>query len=170
MLTILFAKGGKIVNKSDLLDSIVATFAMINRADAFQSIQKKLKGENVLLARLFEIGGRSTPGALADFLDVTAARVTAIIHALEHKDLVERLSNGADKRKVIVQITDKGKTVVEGIKTDALHHSEMLMEKIGESDTHEFLRIMNKIIEAEKGAGENSEAPQPKKEEVNHVE
>ena len=160
------------MNKNDLLDSIVATFSLINRADAFQSLQQKLKGENILLAHLCETGGKSTPGALAEFLDVTAARVTAIIHALEHKDLVERLSNGADKRKVIVQITDKGKTVVEGIKTEALHHSEMLMEKIGESDTHEFLRIMNKIIEIEKGGGENAEsnAPQSGKEEVNNDE
>lgn len=160
------------MNKSDLLNNIVSTFAMFNRADAFQSIQKKLKGENVLLARLCEIGGKSTPGALADFLDVTAARVTAIIHALEHKNLVERLSNGADKRTVIVQITEKGKTVVEGIKTEALHHSEVLMEKIGESDTHEFLRIMNKIIEIETGDGkkDKAKAPETGKEEVNKVE
>lgn len=160
------------MNKNDLLDNMVATFALINRADAFQALQKKLKGENVLLAHLCETGGKSTPGALAQFLDVTAARITAIIHALEHKDLVERLSNGTDKRKVTVQITDKGKAVVEGIKTEALHHSEMLMEKIGESDTHEFLRIMNKIIEIEKGGGEKAgnEAPRSGKEEVNNGE
>lgn len=165
-------EGGYAMNKNDLLANIVSTFALINRADAFQALQKKLKGENILLARLYETGGKSTPGKLAEFLDVTAARVTAIIHALEHKDLVERLSSGADKRKVIVQITEKGKTVVEGIKTEALHHSEMLMEKIGESDTHEFLRIMNKIIEIEKGGGENAEsnAPQSGKEEVNNDE
>lgn len=160
------------MNKSDLLDSIVDTFSLINRAGAFQSLQKKLKGENILLAHLCETGGKSTPGALAQFLDVTAARVTAIIHALEHKDLVVRLSNGTDKRKVIVQITEKGKTVVEGIRTEALRHSEILMEKIGESDTHEFLRIMNKIIEIEKVDGEKieNEAPQPGKEEVNNDE
>ena len=165
MLIIFFAEGGKAMNKNDLLDSIVATFSLINRADAFQSLQQKLKGENILLAHLCETGGKSTPGALAEFLDVTAARVTAIIHALEHKDLVERLSNGTDKRKVIVQITDKGKT-------EALHHSEMLMEKIGESDTHEFLRIMNKIIEIEKGGGEKAEKNSPRsgKEEVNNDE
>lgn len=164
---------GDSMNRNDLLANIVSTVAMINRADIFQSLQKKLKGENVLLARLLENGGKSTPGALAELLDVTAARVTAIIHALEHKDLVERISNGTDKRKVTVQITEKGKTVVEGLKTEALRHSEIIMEKIGESDTHEFLRIMNKIIEVEKGEGtakkEDAE-PLPEKEEVNHDE
>lgn len=165
-------EGGYAMNKNDLLANIVSTFALINRADAFQALQKKLKGENILLARLYETGGKSTPGALAEFLDVTAARVTAIIHALEHKDLVERLSSGADKRRVIVQITEKGKTVVEGIRTEALRHSEMLMEKIGESDTHEFLRIMNKIIEIEKSGEINHQKPaiQSVKNEVNNVE
>lgn len=162
------------MNRNDLLNNIVSTVAMVNKADIFQSLQKKLKGENVLLDRLFESGGKSTPGALAEFLDVTAARVTAIIHALEHKDLVERISNGTDKRKVTVQITEKGKTVVEGLRLDALRHSEAIMNKIGESDTHEFLRIMNKIIEIEKGGSEekNQEdsSEQSVKEEVNHVE
>ncbi len=161
------------MNRNDLLANIVSTVAMINKADIFQALQKKLKGENVLLARLVETGGKSTPGALAELLDVTAARVTAIIHALEHKDLVERISNGTDKRKVTVQITEKGKTVVEGLKTEALHHSEIIMEKIGENDTHEFLRIMNKIIEIEKGenSAEKKAAEQkPGKEEVNHDE
>lgn len=161
------------MNKNDLLANIVSTVAMINKADIFQALQKKLKGENVLLARLVETGGKSTPGALAELLDVTAARVTAIIHALEHKDLVERISNGNDKRKVTVQITEKGKTVVEGLRSEALHHSEIIMEKIGENDTHEFLRIMNKIIEIEKGEGsaeKNNGEQKPKKEEVNHDE
>ncbi len=161
------------MNKNDVLANIVSTIAMINRADIFQSLQKKLKGENVLLARLLESGGKSTPGALAELLDVTAARVTAIIHALEHKDLVERVSNGADKRKVTVQITEKGKTFVEGLKTEALHHSEIIMEKIGESDTHEFLRIMNKIIEVEKGEEKGHKSPDSKpekEEEVNQDE
>ncbi len=165
-------EGGYAMNKNDLLANIVSTFALINRADAFQALQKKLKGENILLARLYETGGKSTPGVLAEFLDVTAARVTAIIHALEHKDLVERLSSGADKRRVIVQITEKGKTVVEGIRTEALRHSEMLMEKIGESDTHEFLRIMNKIIEIEISGEFNHQKPaiQSVKNEVNNDE
>ena len=46
------------------------------------------------------------------------------------------------------------------------------MEKIGESDTHEFLRIMNKIIENETGDGEKdkAKAPEAGKEEVNKVE
>lgn len=161
------------MNKNDLLANIVSTVAMINKADIFQALQKKLKGENVLLARLVETGGKSTPGALAERLDVTAARVTAIIHALEHKDLVERISNGNDKRKVTVQITEKGKTVVEGLKTEALRHSEIIMEKIGENDTHEFLRIMNKIIEIEKGEGSSEKTDgeqKPEKEEVNHDE
>lgn len=161
------------MNRNDLLANIVSTVAMINKADIFQSLQKKLKGENVLLARLVETGGKSTPGALAEILDVTAARVTAIIHALEHKDLVERISNGTDKRKVTVQITEKGETVVERLKTEALRHSEIIMEKIGEYDTHEFLRIMNKIIEVEKGedkAKAKNDTPKTEKEEVNRNE
>lgn len=166
------------MNRNDLLDSIISTFVQINRDGTFQSLQKKLKGENVLLARLFEAGGKSTPGALAEFLDITASRVTAIIHALESKELVSRISNGVeDRRKVTVEITEKGKKAVENLRTEALHRSQIIMEKIGESDTHEFLRIMNKIIEIENGGCDEkseekkeAENPQPEKEEVNKIE
>lgn len=163
------------MNRNDLLDNIISTFAMINRDGAFQSLQKKLKGENVLLARLFEAGGKSTPGALAELLDITASRVTAIIHALENKEMVSRVSNGVDRRKVTVEITEKGKKAVEGLRNEALHRSQAIMDKIGESDTHEFLRIMNKIIEIEKSGCEEEKKekhsdPQPEKEEVNKIE
>lgn len=163
------------MNRNELLDSIVSTIALINRDGTFQALQKKLKGENILLFRLFETGGKSTPGALAEFLEITASRVTAIIHALEHKELVCRVSSGIDRRKVIVEITEKGKKVVEGLRTEALDRSQIIMDKIGENDTHEFLRIMNKIIEIEKGCckgtAEKNETPsQPEKEEVNIVE
>ena len=166
------------MNRNELLDSIISTFAQINRDGAFQSLQKKLKGENVLLARLFEAGGKSTPGALAELLDITASRVTAIIHALESKEMVSRVSNGVDRRKVTVEITEKGKKAVEGLRTEALHRSQVIMDKIGESDTHEFLRIMNKIIEIEKGGCEKNDgqnrdretSSQPEKEEVNKIE
>lgn len=169
------SQGGKILNRNELLDSIVSTIALINRDGTFQALQKKLKGENILLFRLFETGGKSTPGALAEFLEITASRVTAIIHALEHKELVCRVSSGTDRRKVIVEITEKGKKVVEGLRTEALDRSQIIMDKIGENDTHEFLRIMNKIIEIEKGCckgtTEKNETPsQPEKEEVNIVE
>lgn len=160
------------MDKEELRNGILYAITNINRNAFFQSLQRKLKGENLLLAMLFDVGGKSTPGALAEVLNITAARVTAIIHSLEHKDLVERLANNADKRKATVQLTEKGTAFVEKVRAEAILHSERIMEKIGEQDTHEFLRIMNKIIEAEKGDFATVQPPETarQKDEVNHDE
>lgn len=134
------------MNKDDFINEIA------NGLSDFSLIREKLestillKGENVLLSYLRECK-ISTPSVLADVLDVTPARIAAILRSLEKKDFIFRGIDLEDKRRVIVKLTEKGAEFAERLKNDIEKHSLALFESLGESDATEFLRLIKKISE-----------------------
>lgn len=140
------------MKKEELLSDIISTFAGFNRVKAMIDFQFYLKGENFLLSHLQSIGGSSTPGELAQVLDVTAPRIAAILRSLEHKKLIERNGNGLDKRRVTVSITEKGKEWVALANSEVYQHAVNVFDKLGEEDTKELVRIMKKMIKIEDAA------------------
>lgn len=137
------------MNKKELLNGIIDTFTVINKSKAFHEIQESVKGEKVLLACLFQNGGECSPGKLADSLNVSAARVAAILKSLESRNYIERILDGADKRRVLVKLTEKGDKFVEELKELVLSHALTIFDRLGENDSLEFIRIVKKILETE---------------------
>lgn len=132
------------MKKDEILEETLKTFAMVARANALSILQINLKGENALLLQLIASGGKSTPGALAENLSVSPARIAAMLRSLELKKLVERVCDEKDKRRVTVTITAVGKLFVDSITETVRKNAQSLLEKLGEQDAKEFLRILKK--------------------------
>ena len=134
------------MNKDDFINEIAGGFSEISLIREKLESTILLKGENVLLSYLREFK-ISTPSILADVLDVTPARIAAILRSLEKKDFIFRGIDLEDKRRVVVELTEKGKDFAEKLKNDIEEHSLALFESLGESDAGEFLRLIRKISE-----------------------
>ena len=132
------------MKKDEILEETLKTFAMAARANALSILQINLKGENALLLQLIASGGTSTPGALAEDLSVSPARIAAMLRSLEFKKLVERVCDEKDKRRVTVTITEVGKLFVDSITETVRKNAQSLLERLGEKDAKEFLRILKK--------------------------
>lgn len=134
------------MNRDDFINEIA------NGLSEFSQIREKLektillKGENVLLSYLHEFKV-STPSVLAVVLDVTPARIAAILRSLEKKDFIFRGIDLEDKRRVVVELTEKGFEFAEKLRRDIAEHSLALFESLGENDATEFLRLIKKISE-----------------------
>ena len=155
-----FEKEAAIIKKDEILEEILKTFAMAARANALNFLQINLKGENALLLQLIATDGKSTPGALAETLGVSPARIAAMLRSLEFKKLVERVCDEKDKRRVTVTITAHGRQFVESISEAVNCKARKLLEKLGEQDAREFLRILKKCTgfdEKIKDAEENTD-------------
>lgn len=64
-----------------------------------------------LLGRL-HLGGPATPSALAGEERIQPQSLTRVLAALESRDLIERHSDPADRRRVLIRITDAGRAVL----------------------------------------------------------
>lgn len=132
--------------RDELFREMVEAFKEINNAKNLFDFQSYLKGENYLMSCLESLGGVSKPGNLAKELGVSKPRIAAMLCSLERKKLIKRSISKDDKRSSVIVITDKGREWVK-LAGNEVHHAVLgVIEKIGEDDTKEFIRIMKKLL------------------------
>jgi MarR family transcriptional regulator, organic hydroperoxide resistance regulator len=114
--------------------------------------QKKVddlsQGEKRILGYLtfFKDGGASS-GELSEKLFLSTPRVASALNSLSKKGFIERNKDEDDKRIVIVTITESGRSFMMEEHEEALSMLEKTLEKLGEKDALEFVRILKRITE-----------------------
>ena len=134
--------------KTDLLAQelarVLAQFKRLNPPrGSFHGVRS---GEFILLATLIN---SIPPGAdglkaseLSNQLQVTPAAVTHLINDLEKAGHVERVSDPADRRIVLLKPTAAGLQLMEIANVQFLEMLKGLIEFLGEGDSREFIRLM----------------------------
>lgn len=144
------------MQREKLAQQILSTFDSINTENIMKKLKLSIKGENLLLMMLSELGGSSTPGKLVERLDFTGARLSAIIKSLEHKGLVERKKHFADKRSNIIALTEKGRDYYNALRDEIVGNALTIIEQLGEDDVCEFLRITKKLAKIANDTSDNN--------------
>ena len=85
-----------------------------------------------LLATLRRSGPpfRLSPSDLLDTMMITSGTMTNRIDQLEKQGLVERLPHPADRRALLVALTDKGRDVIDAAVTDHVENQHRLVETL----------------------------------------
>ena len=130
-----------------LAESMMNAFDIINKQELFEKMKITLKGENLMLAILMKMGGKATPGELIKYTECTAARLTAIAKSLESKGFVKRIQNSEDKRSTIIEMTSEGIARFMLLQKEAIENILSLIEKLGENDAKEFIRLVQRVSE-----------------------
>jgi len=113
-----------------------------------KGIKEKLQGEALILFYIGEHYQHAViPKEISDAIGVSPARVAAVLNDLEAKGLLTRAIDRNDRRKVIVELTAKGQSVVEENKREFLQKTATLLNLLGECDAKEYVRIMGRITE-----------------------
>lgn len=113
--------------------------------------QKKVddlsQGEKRILGYLTFWKDGVSSGELSERLFLSTPRVASALNSLSKKGYIERSRDENDKRIVIVSITEAGKSFVMEEHEEAITMLEKTLEKLGEKDAKEFVRILNRITE-----------------------
>ena len=134
--------------RAALIDQIVAGTAVIAGHQRCAAA-RRLHQQGISMAHLqtlwiLQESGPMPMTHLADFLGVAVPNATGIVDRMEHRGLVERVRNGADRRVVTVRPTDAGELAteeVDGWRSDML---EVLLDLL---DTEQLVRMVGGIDE-----------------------
>jgi DNA-binding MarR family transcriptional regulator len=110
-------------------------------------VQQFSKGEMLALNMLVLAEGPMTAGALSRDMCLTSARVAAVLGKLEEKGFVERAIDRADRRKIVVSLTDKGRANITEQRERMKTHMIAVFKKLGKNDTEEFIRLLSRFME-----------------------
>ena len=114
----------------------------------FNEIDESQRGIDLALIYLSETNDRVIAGDLARELNVSTARIATLLKKMEDRTLVKRCRSDSDARQTVVEITPQGLDRVKKIREQLIARTELLIEKVGEKDLDEFIRISHKIREA----------------------
>lgn len=82
---------------------------------------------------------------LASKLEISQATVTTLVDRLIKKELVIKTQSETDKRSKRISLSDKGYEFLKFNREKELAGIKSIYEILGEADTNEFIRILDKI-------------------------
>lgn len=138
-----------------------------------KKIEEKMKGEAYTLLYMFMQKRSIIPGELSCELSVSSARAAAILNGLEDKGFITRQIDKADRRRILVTLTAKGRVKAREHYETMVEATSKMLQVLGEDDTRELVRIVGRMAELTSQMGEhvNSRAScqdAPDIEEVNN--
>nr|WP_230417244.1 MarR family transcriptional regulator [Micromonospora tarapacensis] len=90
--------------------------------------------------------GPQTQRALARAIGVTARNVTALVDGLEQSGFVRRVAHPEDRRALLVQLTDQGRSVTARLAAEYERHSAYLFAGLPDEQVRQFVASMDLVM------------------------
>jgi DNA-binding MarR family transcriptional regulator len=130
----------------------------IHRLERFvdRAVQETLEahelshGEWKVLANLRRAGPpyRGKPGKLAKRLDLSSGAMTNRLDNMEARGLVRRLDDPADRRGVIVELTDEGKQLWDAAVGTQAEKESLVDSALGEREKRQLNELLRRLMHA----------------------
>ncbi|MBO5620145.1 MAG: transcriptional regulator [Butyrivibrio sp.] len=116
------------------------------RVSANRMMDRFVRGELFVLNYLIQHDGTAFPKDLSNAMEVSTARIAALLNQIEKKGWIIRSTDGEDNRQTIITLTEAGKSEVEDTRRDIVQEVVKMLKGIGAEDANELLRIERKIM------------------------
>ncbi|KFI58872.1 transcriptional regulator, MarR family [Bifidobacterium gallicum DSM 20093 = LMG 11596] len=116
-----------------------------NRSKMARTIERGAHGEMFVLRDLLFNGAR-TPTQLCAAMGVTSGRVSTVLSSLLKKGWVRRQEDAADRRRVVITLTDQGKDVVREHYMQLRDDLRWAFQQMGERRTREFAELFHEFF------------------------
>ena len=115
-------------------------------------LNRRLKAEfdlsttgGMVLAILDGAGEPLTPSAIAERAVVTSASVTSLLDTLERRALLVRRQHPVDRRKLLIELTDQGRAVVDRFLPGAHRLETEVMGVLSVAERRQLLAALAKV-------------------------
>ncbi len=86
-----------------------------------------------------------TPSVIAERAIISSASATSVLDTLERRGLIVRRSHPEDRRKLVIELTDQGRRVIDQVLPGAHKLETKVMSVLSPSERAQFLRLLAKI-------------------------
>lgn len=84
---------------------------------------------------------------MRDYLCVSKAAVSQMLGNLESREFITREIDPENRRTIIVRLTTRGRETIERFEHGFDGYTGLVIERVGEKDTRELIRLINRITE-----------------------
>lgn len=117
----------------------------LNKRGHQKAIGKSMEGERFVLFYVFHHGGTVLPSDISNEMGISTARVAVILNKLEDKHLILRTIDLSDRRRILVELTDKGKETAQVQSQMVIDMIVHMLKLLGSQDASDLVRIIGKL-------------------------
>ena len=136
----------------ELAEKLLENLILADKLKLLSKLSKVTHGEMFVLRMIDIHNDGITPGDISKAAGTSPARIAAELNSLENKGLITREINTNNRRKILVRLTPSGKENAIKCRGEATNIAITLLEKLGEKDAQEFVRIIGKLGIDQSGA------------------
>jgi DNA-binding MarR family transcriptional regulator len=119
-------------------------------------IRSMMHGEMFILDYLERKNLTAMPGELSSMTGGSSARTAIALRNLEQKGYISRDIDKADRRKILVSLTEEGRALTLEERAQIIRRMNAIVEALGENDVREYIRIVDRIVEISNNMNEDS--------------
>ena len=129
-----------------VLENIRQSLLDIYRMEVIDGIRDILSGENSFLLLLLSCSSSPlTASFMAERLNITKGRITALISSLLDKEDIEINLDMKDRRKTLINLTEKGRNRIETKIDEVNEKLEYLIQDLNVEEVSFLLNILEKV-------------------------
>lgn len=102
----------------------------------------------LVLAAIWERQDGCHMGELAGDMLQSSATMTGIVDRLVRMDLVHRQTVASDRRLVLIDLTDSGRTILVHVQGEKRSDVQQILDRLPEADRSELIRLLAAYLEA----------------------
>lgn len=135
------------MNKREIAEELLNIRAGLLRVAVNRKMNEFARGEIYVLDLLLNSSGPIYPKDLSKKMEVSTARIAAILNQMEAKGWVQRTPDPGSTKQTLVILTEDGRAHIQEKREDILLAIERMLDRIGDEDAAELLRIQRKMIQ-----------------------
>ena len=136
------------MNATALAEELISLRAELNHQPAGEALTELSGGEYFALTLLLRRESAAHPSELSRIMQVSTARVAAMLRHLEGRGWIVREHDRDDERRVSVRLTDAGRVLIEERRSAALACVAELFSALEPEEAREYLRLKRKLLTA----------------------
>ena len=126
---------------TELAAEFLRNMAELRKAGLQRSFTDSLRGESFILQFLARHDGLVLPGAISHEMNISSARITAILNSLENKGLLTREIDPGDRRRILIRLTAAGKDKARQCRQAHLDETVSMLRLLEKDDAGEYVRL-----------------------------
>ncbi|NLK22290.1 MAG: MarR family transcriptional regulator [Epulopiscium sp.] len=87
------------------------------------------------------------PSDISNEMNISSARVAAMLNNLENKGLITREIDKSDRRRILVELTQDGIEFTKDRNKTVVNYTVRILKLLGEHDAKELVRIVGRLSE-----------------------
>lgn len=127
------------------IETVINGLNKANPMEFVRTVNATQVGIAAVLRFLYESEETVTAGKISEFMNVSTARVAALLKKLVAKGLVTKEADILDARITIVKITDFGEMVIKQRQEEMFQQVGAIIDKVGMERMMDFIEILEEI-------------------------